>query len=479
MEPYAEFRGTLNPGQLDDVLIPVDAMTSSLGISVRSENDLGEPPLFGRMVLFDLRGDIVEQFAADSGLGQVPLQFVNVLLHDAPAGGHLLVQITTAAGASSTGTDPTVGFGSGPELERFIRPGRPAAGGSPAPQGAPPAQGLVAVGTLLFMSASQSELALCPRRRLRRRTRPPAIFDGQALVTEAADSPPAGLVPERADGFNVRVPTGPLASRSAGPLGPILASWEADLTPAVDRHERGLFQEIDGLDVESRRTCPSGLNWPRWIRPPSLRDDSRASDLDQSGGSIVALTGAGGFPLKVTGLAGGERAELPALLASIPATAASERSDARPAETDTPIAVVPVPWPRNRFPPRTVRIVPTTSRRPSGWRSGWTRRPAHCFRTCWHRSRRACRSGCGVSVRGRRSLVPRMKNVGSAGFATGCVARPPRGDGAGMNSNERGAQPGCAARSAAPRIPQTSRAVRWARASQRGSRSGRLPRHWK
>jgi len=344
VQRYAEFRGTLNPGQSSmTVQIPVDAMTSSLGISVRPSGngiDPAESPVIERMQLVDLQGDTVDQIATDSQQGQPPPQSVNVLLHNAPAGGQLLVQITTAAGALATPTNPTTvsGPASSWNVSFVLDVQRQE---DSAQQGAPPAQGLVAVGTVPFASSSQSELtSLSQETASLADATAGALLDGQGLVTEAADFPAAGLVPEGLDSFNVRIPTGPLASRSAGPLGPILESWEVDLTPPVDRHERGLFQEIDGLDADQETDLPERRSRLTKVDPSdSLRDDTRTSDLDQTGGPVVALTGGGGFPLKVTGLASGDRAQLPALLASIPTTSALERQASGPAETDAPVAL--------------------------------------------------------------------------------------------------------------------------------------------
>ena len=57
--------------------------------------------------------------------------------------------------------------------------------------------------------------------------------------------------------FNVRVSSGPLASRSASPLGPALATMLTDQAPTVDRHERALSQSIEEseseLESESRK----------------------------------------------------------------------------------------------------------------------------------------------------------------------------------------------------------------------------------
>src|SRR5262249_40681067 len=68
---------------------------------------------------------------------------------------------------------------------------------------------------------------------------------GAPLAADAAQPTRTGeeLTGEHAgtwDGFTVRVALGPMASRIASPLGPALATVQADLAPPADRHERAL-----------------------------------------------------------------------------------------------------------------------------------------------------------------------------------------------------------------------------------------------
>ena len=258
--PFVEVDGSLNPDRSSmNVLIPVGPMTRSLGFSVRTGdgNDAPFAPVFARVVLFDPAGDPLDQVAPDPGQAEPPPQVMDVMLHDAPAGGHVLVEITTAATASSTGTGPTVVSGPTTSLSGSFVLDIQRQEDRPAQPGAPPAQGQVAVGTLLFVPSAQSGLSSLSEATASLTDATAADgLDGQALVTASSDPSAAGLVQDAGDGFNVRVPTGPFASRSAGPLGPILASSEADPTPAVDRHERGLFQAIDSLDAEPGAVLP-------------------------------------------------------------------------------------------------------------------------------------------------------------------------------------------------------------------------------
>ena len=103
---------------------------------------------------------------------------------------------------------------------------------------------------------------------------------------------------EPSDGFNLRIPTGPFASRNAGPLGPILASVAGDPTPEVDRDERAMYQDIERRDAE-----------------PGYGEGALEIALDRTessepGGSVAAVEGRGGFPLKVTALARNRHTDL-------------------------------------------------------------------------------------------------------------------------------------------------------------------------
>jgi len=339
---YAEVEGTLTVERASITYqVSLDAMTGSVGFFVRPLNgmDPGDLPVVDGVTLLDQEGNTLDQVGPDFGPGQSPPQALSVLLHDAPAGGRLLVQISTASGALATQTGPTtLSSPSATGNVSFVLGVQRQEDGS-AQQGAAPAQGQVAVGTLLFTSSGQSGLSSLsevstPSADATTGTGP----DGQQLVAAASDSAASGLVPESLESFNVRVPTGPFASRVAGPLGPILATSEADLTPPVDRHERGLFQEIEGLGDDDAADLTERRSQLASERPSAGLGDQRSSRADPAEGRVVALTGGGRLPLKVTGLGSGQRADLPALLASLPAMSDSKCETASPEETNVPLA---------------------------------------------------------------------------------------------------------------------------------------------
>jgi hypothetical protein len=103
---------------------------------------------------------------------------------------------------------------------------------------------------------------------------------------------------------------------------------DPDLAPAVDRHERGLYQEIDSRDAEPGAMLPEPrIQLTSTSSTTDLDDDAGSSDSTQRDRPVIALSGGGGFPLMVTGLAGRQKADAPGLLASLP-TVATSRSDA-------------------------------------------------------------------------------------------------------------------------------------------------------
>ena len=124
------------------------------------------------------------------------------------------------------------------------------------------------------------------------------------------------------ESFNERVPTGPFASRSASPLGPFIAASMSDPTSPVDRHERGLFQDMEWLGVDPEAATPvvllGDLAYAGAESPPLMEFAPRSSKSEEDDGSIVVLTGRGVFPLKVTSAPTAHHGDLAALLAALP-----------------------------------------------------------------------------------------------------------------------------------------------------------------
>ena len=155
--------------------------------------------------------------------------------------------------------------------------------------------------------------------------------DEQAAATALppAMAETADLPSESFDSFGLRISTGPLASRDASPLGPILASVDAEATQQVDRHERAMAQEILGLDASDGD-----------LSLASRRDDANrewsANRRERSGlpgvedGPVVDAPGSGGFPMKVTSQRRGQLGKVDGLWATLPVFADSESPASSP-----------------------------------------------------------------------------------------------------------------------------------------------------
>jgi hypothetical protein len=146
----------------------------------------------------------------------------------------------------------------------------------------------------------------------------------------------------------IRIATGPLAARSAAPLGPMLATVLADPAPPVDRHERALSQVIDGLASEA-----DGDPGARPSELASLKESGptdRAAGADDRGAepaerTLVASVGFGPVPRDGTAVQNPcGREELAALLETLPASVGSEQPaailvEAEPGLTDLALAL--------------------------------------------------------------------------------------------------------------------------------------------
>ncbi len=184
--------------------------------------------------------------------------------------------------------------------DRFPSPARPISGPSPGAR------------------IVRTRIPARPRRRRMRATTSPASPSSRltrARSRRATSQRIAG--PDGPSDFSGRLATGPLASRSAAPLGPNLATVLLDPAPTVDRHERALLQALDSRDAEtdedlyvtSRRTGRSDM--------ADQNGEKQGYDPARDGSSVT-VAGLGALPLKVSAPpSGGRAADLDALLAAL------------------------------------------------------------------------------------------------------------------------------------------------------------------
>ena len=326
---YRAIEGTLDaahPSFTAEFL--VGSSSESYSVVVHPTGGPGVGAVVGVLRWMSADGDLVAEATPDMGAGGPGPQGFIVSLRGAPVGGRLSVQIvpSDSPAPSEAGTTAVAAPASDWSVPFVLYVQRQ---DEQAPVGPiePPAQGSVAAGTLAFSTSVQAVVPSSSDSPVNSATTP---VSDSALSSQDAPPPAIAVADQSAadslDGFNLRVPTGPFASRSAGPLGPILASVGGDPTPEVDRNERALFQEIERRDASDDIDRNS-------LGDVATLGEPGGTEADEHGGRVVSVSGAGGLPFKVTGFATKRRTDLSALLASIPTLASSEVPQDEPAET--------------------------------------------------------------------------------------------------------------------------------------------------
>jgi hypothetical protein len=321
--------GALVAGKPWSMQVPIESPYDSFLFTVHGTDESAPSPGFGSVGVFDSAGNPL--FQGDLlGLGAGPLQAFNLSLRGGPAGGHLVVSLSMLGNSTTTESGTTgvsaASINSGLSVPFVVTVQRldvqdPAS----APTG--PAQGPLAVGTVALAASSVPGVpagADSPGQQSTVTT----VDSSQSSSDEpapvlTADGEPAS---ESADGFNLRLPTGPFASRNAGPLGPILASVGGDPTPEVDRLERALFQEIERRDAET------GIDQDE-ARSALTHSDSGEDRLLEPGSPVAAVAGAGASPLELTALSRTRRTDLHGLLSAIAPAAVGADAAEGPAVT--------------------------------------------------------------------------------------------------------------------------------------------------
>jgi hypothetical protein len=329
-------------------LIPVDPNTRAVGVSVRPtvKSSAANGPVLAELVLVDDHGSTIARLGSLwDPQANAPAQAVTVALDNAPVGGDLEVQVSAPAtgtsAASSTTGQPAPGWAlpfvmdvQRKEVTVITSTGTVSRGGN------------VEIGALPISSTTARAAGATPLPD----SSPSTEVSGQPQHVEGQSN--AILLnhewtvthDESWEDYEAQVSTGPLASRSAAPLGPILATVLFDPAPPVDRHERALSQEIDELgSEESGNASARHQDLTRVESTPSGAQEEQSGQTDGSDGTLVAATGVGAFPLKVTALAGQDRrADLDALLEALPESLAQGDLPARLADADWPVGELSV-----------------------------------------------------------------------------------------------------------------------------------------
>ena len=350
---HVEVTGTLSADQATMTFeIPVDTQTESLGLSVReTSGDSGALPVFGQMDLVNPAGTTMAQIGPPSGPGASVLQGMTVQLHNATNGSLVLIQVTTAEPMSGLGASPSTATESGNtvggpsqasnETVSFVLDVQRQEAPTAVQDNGSSVAASVSVGTLVVAPTPRGGSSVASSTSTAQvgdddESAPAAQVASTAATSAITAAPTVPEAPnESLESFNVRVSTGPFASRSASPLGPTLASIDAEATQQVDRHERAMSQEIEGLEPVD------GEQSTAWLSEDT-DDDSSSEPGNQSGSSglagparlVVDVPGSGGFPMMVTSPGRGQHAQVAGLWATLPSFADSESSASRSAQAE-------------------------------------------------------------------------------------------------------------------------------------------------
>ncbi len=286
--------------------LPVGPMTHEVGVTIRP-GPMADSPILAGLTLLDKDGDKLASIAPLwNSQTNSPIDAITITLNGAPVGGTLVVQLASpqegsVAGSPATNSPGAVAVPFTMDVQRIdalANSGNPAGQGSlTGLQPGSPGSGL---GTLQWMT-NQASLQNSNTTSSGSENTPlsatPLFVTDPTLDTTVADGPSTLVASEDSADLRGRIPLGPLASRSAAPMGPNLVSAWLDVAPAVDRHERGVSQAIEDR-----------------LSDDDLPDDDIA-DLSIYGGAVLASAGERTRPVDTPH---GESEDAPAGLGPMP-----------------------------------------------------------------------------------------------------------------------------------------------------------------
>jgi hypothetical protein len=342
--------GTLDSDQTTMTFqIPVGPLTAALGLSLEEIGGSGGVmPALGQMELLNPNGTAIEEANPPPGAGPNMLQALTVLLRNATTNSRLQVQVV-AAEPSSGVTVSTPGTESGTTTSA------PSAGAnfnvsfvlqvqrqdlaSPAQDTGAASLGSSSIGTLIVAPTPQTGLSVASAGWTTDAAAeaPPSVDQVASTTVSVAATETVEQPADFFDGFNVRVLTGPLASRTASPLGPTLASIDAEATQEVDRHERAMSQEIEGLESLGGETSVAWRSEHLDQGSPANRPGSPAFSATYDG-PVIDVPGNGGYPMKVTSQGRGYQTQVSALWATLPSFTDSETAVASSEQPRIPMS---------------------------------------------------------------------------------------------------------------------------------------------
>ncbi len=328
----------------ESVQFPIGPAIRGLSLAIASMGGLpsmeGMVPYLQGVSVTDSSGDTIAQAVPDLPSGGFSAQAVALALQNAPVGGRLVVQISALQSQSNSGTlpNPSAIQPSGTWSVPFSL--QVTGQDSPSPVGLS-ADSLVQGG----FSAGPLTVALLTITGVEGTGTAPALAVSDPLsfpgaLTAASPSPLAVVETESSTPGDGWLPTGPLVSRSAGPLGLVLASMTPEPTAGVDRTERAFSDDPDQANLGLERMADHGPD--SQLAQDSATTEDGTADSRTNPGVVAVARGEGLLPLYATSGPTRRRGDLALLLADTSAghqaeivDSSAETLPAIPAQTNS------------------------------------------------------------------------------------------------------------------------------------------------
>jgi hypothetical protein len=297
--------------------VSFDLASDSYGLAFHAMGEPGPGTVPGLIAGGPMEGPGVPpgEIAAMIGMTASPAQALGLAARGMPNAAHLGAQLVSSGSQATTEAGTIAGSAALTWGVPVVVSAQRQDGQDPATSISEPTQGS---GRILL--SSLSALAGAPTSSDTEASVPTVVTDETGLSAPDQVVPAIEVTAETPSsasaGFIFRITAGPFVSRNAGPLGPILASVGGDPTPEVDRNERALHHEIERRDFDGSDYIHPGYD--------SDGSESGADDGNGASGPVMAISGPGGFQLKVTALSNRRRTDLSELISAIPRTAGRE-----------------------------------------------------------------------------------------------------------------------------------------------------------
>lgn len=283
--------------------IPVGPTTQTLTVDVRPGAD-GQPstPKIDQLYLVGSHGEMLAAIAGVKFMSNGSEQTLYISIHGAPVGGQLFMRLVRAddAGTYYGGSGDDVDGDSDSSSDVQVPPSWGASNyeisilrtdvvsNSGVTTSATSSDGPSYITTLPATTdpskPSGASTSYSPGT-----TSPTTKGAADPQVSEVAQSDEDGVELARLEEETPPVYLGPLVSRTAAPLGPVLATFAGDPAPPVSRADRSTGDALDVLGAE--------LDLDLLLNLRSRRASNHAADSNPDGSTIAESRGGGGAPI--------------------------------------------------------------------------------------------------------------------------------------------------------------------------------------